>query len=284
MLGRYSGPILDGLARQAQLAGHHSRTASGFNCSLSRVLVCHTLQIISSGLPWQEILAHRARQTCLVPNLCKGQASPMRLAMLIKERRRHLRLSQAALGKLVGVSRAAIGQWEDGATAPTRRNAPKLARALQLDIGAIYPLLAQPLAHVDIASQAGTIPFMPWEDFARGEDSTTATDRISVGIDVPSDAVALRAPDNAMAPDVPQGAVVIVSPGMKPQTNDLAVVLLGKTSVLRTYVDRGRDSQGRQVFDLLSTGADWSTITCNSSNPGNVLGVVVAVTKPMVRR
>lgn len=53
--------------------------------------------------------------------------------------------------------------------------------------------------------------------------------------------------------------------------------------MLRRIEHRGKDSRGAAVFDLFCTSPDWPTITCNSSNPCKVVGVVVAHIKALRR-
>lgn len=49
----------------------------------------------------------------------------------IQARRKELKINQAALGKMVGVSNVAISQWERGETEPRGDNLLSLAKALQ---------------------------------------------------------------------------------------------------------------------------------------------------------
>lgn len=46
--------------------------------------------------------------------------------------RKFRKLSQRALGALIGVSGATVAQWEGGATSPTQANLEKLVAALEL--------------------------------------------------------------------------------------------------------------------------------------------------------
>lgn len=48
----------------------------------------------------------------------------------IKARRKELKLSQEALGKRVGVTKATVSQWENGITSPAGENMHKLCKAL----------------------------------------------------------------------------------------------------------------------------------------------------------
>ncbi|HBD1758446.1 TPA: helix-turn-helix domain-containing protein, partial [Escherichia coli] len=49
----------------------------------------------------------------------------------IRARRKELKIRQAALGKMVGVSNVAISQWERSETEPNGENLLALAKALQ---------------------------------------------------------------------------------------------------------------------------------------------------------
>jgi SOS-response transcriptional repressor LexA len=199
----------------------------------------------------------------------------MEIAELIRRRRKELHMSQQQLADEVGVSRAEIGQWESGITGPTRRNAPKLAKALQLELSALSHFLAQPVSEVDTSSEGRHVPVMGWADFINNARVSGTTPRIWVGSEVPNDAVALRVPDDALAPEYNPGDVIIVSRAETPNKGDAVVAYLDGRGLLRKYEPRGRDRTGTFVFDLLSTSPDWPTITCNSHNPGNILAVVV---------
>ena len=199
----------------------------------------------------------------------------MDLGALIRRRRKELGLSQAKLAELCGVSRAAVGLWETNETSPTRTHAPAVARALQLDVGAISPLLSQSLVVVDTDSDGRTIPFMGWDAFVSGAP-VKPRPTIWVGSDVPRDAVAMRVPDESMAPDFHANDIIGVSRSTQAKRGDVVVAELDGHGILRKYMPRGQDSSGAHVFDLLSTSPDWPTITVNSSNPGKVLAVVVA--------
>jgi phage repressor protein C with HTH and peptisase S24 domain len=69
----------------------------------------------------------------------------MSLKERISRRRKALKLSQGALGALVGVSQPTVSEWEKGNFAPTREVMVKLAQALQitpveLEFGEAAPL------------------------------------------------------------------------------------------------------------------------------------------------
>ncbi len=56
----------------------------------------------------------------------------------IKQLRKKNNLTQAALAEMVGVSRAAVYDWERGAYSPDGKNAEKLARALGIPVSLLF--------------------------------------------------------------------------------------------------------------------------------------------------
>lgn len=199
----------------------------------------------------------------------------MRIGDLIRQRRAALRMSQAELARLVGVSRAAVGQWETHITAPTRRHIPEVARALQLELGALLPFALQSVELVDRSAALRKVPMMGWDAFVAGDGGVGDLPQVSVGADTPSDAVALRVVDHAMAPEIAEGDLIVVSRSVQPLDGDVVIAQVAGAGLLRRYHARGADSTGRLVFDLLSTSADFPTITCNSSNDHKVLATLV---------
>jgi transcriptional regulator with XRE-family HTH domain len=57
-----------------------------------------------------------------------------RLGEAIRKARGTMRLSQEELARKVGVTQAAIGQWEAGATYPSRNHLPALVKVLNLNV------------------------------------------------------------------------------------------------------------------------------------------------------
>jgi transcriptional regulator with XRE-family HTH domain len=59
----------------------------------------------------------------------------MDIGDLIRQKRKALKLSQAALAKRVDVSKGAVAQWELNATRPTGENMDTLKRVLNIETG-----------------------------------------------------------------------------------------------------------------------------------------------------
>lgn len=199
----------------------------------------------------------------------------MTLGDLIKKRRRELRMSQATLADLAGVTRAAIGQWEAGITAPSRRHMPAVLDALGIEPNILAGLPPVSLRDIDSQLAARSIPLMGMDDYDGGH-SGVGMPRISIAGDVPDDAIAVTVADESMQPEIANGDVIVVSRTVIPVAGDHVVARVDKGSVVREYRPRGVDSKGEPVFDLVSLSADYPTITCNSVNGYKVLGTVVA--------
>ena len=92
----------------------------------------------------------------------------------IKEARERRGLNYQQFGDAVGVSRGAVQQWEKGATAPTRKNQPAVAKFLGITVAelmtddAAIPASNQPLAHVETAQAAAENVAIPIEKLMAG--------------------------------------------------------------------------------------------------------------------
>jgi phage repressor protein C with HTH and peptisase S24 domain len=103
--------------------------------------------------------------------------------------------------------------------------------------------------------------------------------KLAVDMDVPMDAVAAAVADESMFPEYRVGDCVIFSPSVAPRMHDTVVALVDNDKVmLRSYVPRGTNRAGQEVFDLVSTNTDhehFETISGPSSRPVKLLGTVV---------
>lgn len=186
-----------------------------------------------------------------------------------------MRMSQATLADLAGVTRAAIGQWEAGITAPSRRHMPVVIEALGLEPTTLAGLPPVSVRDVDSQLSARSIPLMGMDDYDGGHLGA-GMPRIAIAGDVPDDAIAVVVADDSMQPEIANGDVIVVSRTVIPVAGDHVIARVERGSVVREYRPRGVDSRGDPVFDLVSLSADYPTITCNSVNGYKVLGTVVA--------
>ncbi|WP_345819902.1 helix-turn-helix transcriptional regulator [Methylobacterium fujisawaense] len=69
---------------------------------------------------------------------------PQSLSYVIRHAREAAGLTQQALGSMLGVSRAAIGQWESGAHEPSTENLIAVCRALGVDVDSAVKGIVKP--------------------------------------------------------------------------------------------------------------------------------------------
>lgn len=88
-----------------------------------RELRAHVTALRDVAARWEASPASRAWE----PSVSEAEARAARLSpRLIRKLRARLGLSQAAVARLVGVSPAAVVQWEQGKATPTGRNRARL--------------------------------------------------------------------------------------------------------------------------------------------------------------
>ena len=201
---------------------------------------------------------------------------------LIKRRRKILGLSHEAIAKELDVSRQMVGQWEKGAQ-PRPDKAIKLARLLQLDVGAINPLLA-PVTNVDTSREVHSIRVYRLGSFLserRGDQNMLGTPEgessevLSVAPERRK-CIAVRMTDDSMSPTYSAGDTLIIDPTIEPRDKCRVLVSFGDdTAIVRQYNFRGIDRNGSKVYDLSTPNPDHITVTVNAENPGKIEGVVI---------
>lgn len=131
----------------------------------------------------------------------------------IREGRQRLNLSEAAFGKLVGVSRAAVQQWErpDG-TAPKLDRLQAVADALNITVAELLSPESLPPsdeAHVVSHLAPKIVPTIDWGDLMTAK--------------LPH-VFKIELTDNSMAPRAPAGAHVEFTRGLEPKPGDGVLV------------------------------------------------------------
>jgi transcriptional regulator with XRE-family HTH domain len=203
----------------------------------------------------------------------------MTIGAFIKRARERLNISQAELARRIGVSKTAVGKWEDGVTAPKRARVIEVARALGIPADQLTPLGNVGFSVVDETESRRHIPLMGWDQFSsvlgNMEPAMLGSLPDIVAYGLPTADVALRITDDSMTGVLDPGDVIIVSRDVDAVADDIVIAHVGNSLLLRRYCPRGTDMRGARVFDLLSTNVELPTITVNSSNPGKVIAVVV---------
>jgi transcriptional regulator with XRE-family HTH domain len=204
----------------------------------------------------------------------------MNIARTIKAARERLKISQAELGRRIGVSKQAVAKWETGVTAPSRKNVADVALALGLSQTDVDYLSAVDIQPVDETTDKGSIPLMLLSDLSIQKFLKKHSTGTTYPVDAPKsieplDLVAVRVDTTDMEPHLYVNDVVILQRSIPPKTNDIVLAHVGGALVLRRYLDRGTDSSGAPCFDLVSFNNDVPTCTVNSQHPGSVLAVVI---------
>jgi transcriptional regulator with XRE-family HTH domain len=210
---------------------------------------------------------------------------PIVLGKIIRDARLKLRLSQQQLAERVGVTKGAISQWETGIGFPSRTNARALAKELGIDQRELEARLSSGLNLLDALPSGREIPITV-RNRTKSKRNTPNPARseamLPVDVDIPMDSIAAAVADDSMSPDYQRGDCVIFSPSVAPrltQPYDIGVALIDDDRVmLRSYVPRGVNRAGVQVFDLVSTNTDhehFETISGPSSRSIKLLGTVV---------
>jgi len=183
--------------------------------------------------------------------------------------------------KRQSISRTAVGQWENGETAPNRFNAPYVAKALELPLGAILPI--QNIVPVDRTTYGRMIPILPWEGFMQRAEYADPP-MLFVEDDYPDDAVAMRVIDDSMQNEIMAGEIIVVSESTSPRSGDYVIAQMNDgPHILRRLNDRGLDPSGNRVFDLLSPNNQYPTLPSSSANNDKVLATVVGHFKRLRR-
>ncbi|EAY9565149.1 LexA family transcriptional regulator [Salmonella enterica] len=173
----------------------------------------------------------------------------------IRARRKELKIRQAALGKMVGVSNVAISQWERSETEPNGENLLALSKALQCSPD--Y-LLKGDLSQTNVAYHSrheprGSYPLISWVSAGQWmeavepyhkraidnwHDTTVDCSEDSFWLDVQGDS--MTAPAGL---SIPEGMIILVDPEVEPRNGKLVVAKLegeNEATFKKLVMDAGR--------------------------------------------
>lgn len=173
----------------------------------------------------------------------------------IRARRKELKIRQAALGKMVGVSNVAISQWERSETEPNGENLLSLASALQCSPDYLLKGDSSPsnIAYHGRNEPRGSYPLISWvsagqwmeavEPYHRRAiddwyDTTVECSEDSFWLDVHGDSMTSPA-----GLSIPEGMVILVDPQVEPRNGKLVVAKLegdNEATFKKLVIDAGR--------------------------------------------
>jgi transcriptional regulator with XRE-family HTH domain len=203
----------------------------------------------------------------------------MAVADRIKKWRKVKGLSQGKLAEAVGVSRAAINQWEKNTPKLRDHHIMALARALGRPESTFTPFGGDTVTGPE--GRKHSIPLLHWEDLKHlreGKVHTAALKKqsyVEVSKDISKRAVMLVVHDDSMEPEFRVGDEIIIDPEVLPRDSDqypdFVLVRVGDgEEIFRRYVGRRGGA-----YDLVAENPEWETYSVNSRHPGEVLGTMV---------
>ncbi len=206
----------------------------------------------------------------------------------IRESRKKVGLTQEALARECGVSRAAVAQWEGDVTKPSLDHLQKAAEALDtwlpwLTTGEWGQSPSQQRALDQAQPEQLPVPVVDY--FHAGKwDLITDPQMLDEGIkfittdfDVGVRAFALNVTGESMLPEFQGGDIIIIDPEVVPKPGDFVIAKLDLQvdGTFMKYRPRGADKNDQPIIELVPLNEDWPTQTINAKNPGHIIGTLV---------
>lgn len=215
----------------------------------------------------------------------------MALGERIYQSRVAKKLSQAALGRLAGVTRNAVSLWESNTSSPTPERLRKLAVILDKD--------SDWLATGRKAHTLVTLGLPLWGEIAAGvwaevcESQDMDVKRVPVAPDpaYPADAqYALKVKGNSVNKIAPNGTIVVcvdvVKAGIEIRDGDLVCVTRQKGGLVETTLKRVRKAKGGIDLWPESTDPQHATalrLGAKGDTEVTITGLVIYTVKPIPR-
>ncbi len=173
----------------------------------------------------------------------------------IRARRKEMKIRQDALGKMVGVSNAAISQWERSETEPKGDNLLALAKALNCSPDYLHNGDA---SHSNVAYHGkhkpkGSYPLISWVSAGQWMEAVEPYHRRAIDnwyettVECSEDSFWLDVQGDSMTSPVglsiPEGMVILVDPEVEPRSGKLVVAKLdgiNEATFKKYVVDAGR--------------------------------------------
>ena len=177
----------------------------------------------------------------------------------LAELRAAAKLTQNAVAKTVGVSRAAVTQWENGLTKPKGEYIHALAKLYGCTTGYILHGEDSEIGNVTPAPiglrQIPIISYVQagcWTETCDCRAMDGSIETINTDLDLGSMAFALEVRGDSMAPEILEGDVVVIDPDVDPLPGDYVVAKNGShEATLKQYRPRGTNEQGQEYFELV---------------------------------
>lgn len=190
-------------------------------------------------------------------------------------------MTQAQLGKAIGVSDVTIGYWEKDHNEPGGVSLTKLAKFFGVSESFLV-FGKEDDSNVAFAPMSyRRIPVISWVQAGQWTSATDASnlegalDFILTSEPHSMGTFGLRIRGKSMEPDFREGDSIIVDPELYPKPGDYVVARNGKSeATFKKYRSRGVNEDGEEVFELVPLNEDFATL--NSLHEDIlIIGVVV---------
>jgi SOS-response transcriptional repressor LexA len=186
----------------------------------------------------------------------------------LAELRAAAKLTQNTVAKTVGVSRAAVTQWENGLTKPKGEYIHALAKLYGCTTGYILHGEDSEIGNVTPASIGlRKIPIISyvqagcWTESIECRSMDGSIETINTDLDLGSMAFALSVRGDSMAPEIQEGDVVVIDPDVDPLPGDIVAAKNGShEATLKQFRPRGTNDQGQEYFELVPLNPVYPTM------------------------
>jgi SOS-response transcriptional repressor LexA len=186
----------------------------------------------------------------------------------LAELRAAAKLTQNTVAKTVGVSRAAVTQWENGLTKPKGEYIHALAKLYGCTTGYILHGEDSEIGNVTPASIGlRKIPIISyvqagcWTESIECRSMDGSIETITTDLDLGSMAFALEVRGDSMAPEIQEGDVVVIDPDVDPLPGDIVAAKNGShEATLKQFRPRGTNDQGQEYFELVPLNPVYPTM------------------------
>lgn len=199
----------------------------------------------------------------------------------IRARRKEMKIRQDALGKMVGVSNAAISQWERSETEPKGDNLLALAKALNCSPNYLHngDNSQANVAYHGKHKPKGSYPLISWVSAGQWMEAVEPYHRRAIDnwyettVECSEDSFWLDVQGDSMTSPVglsiPEGMVILVDPEVEPRSGKLVVAKLEgvNEATFKKYVE----DAGRKYLKPLNPQYQMTEIDGNC----RIIGVVV---------
>lgn len=186
----------------------------------------------------------------------------------LAELRAAAKLTQNTVAKTVGVSRAAVTQWENGLTKPKGEYIHALAKLYGCTTGYILHGEDSEIGNVTPASvgqvQIPIISYVQagcWTESVECRDLDGSIKYITTDLDVGSRTFAAEIQGDSMQPEFVEGDVVLIDPDEPYRPGDFVMAKNGDhEATFKKYKSRGNTSDGHELFDLVPLNDSYPTL------------------------